>query len=110
MCCQLLGSLVKAYDRVWRRGLYYKMEKYGLGGKTLDLIKSMYRNDIIFMIFGCDLYSLLLCESNCEFGCDFIKEHTSGRRILKLNLFNMIVKCSIIEPYKNHIKLYILFA
>ena len=29
---------------------------------------------------------------------------------IKFNLFNMIVKCSIIEPYKNHIKLYILFA
>ena len=44
---------MQAYDRVWREGLYHKMEKIGLGGKTLKLIKSMYRNDSLrFVVNG----------------------------------------------------------
>ena len=43
----------QAYDSVWREGLFYKLTKLGFGGKTLKLIKSMYRNDHIdFLING----------------------------------------------------------
>ena len=43
----------QAYDSVWRAGLFYKLSKLGFGGKTLSLIKSMYKNDNIhFLING----------------------------------------------------------
>lgn len=38
---------------MWREALYAKLQKVGFGGKTLSLIKSMYRNDCIkFLING----------------------------------------------------------
>ena len=33
----------KAFDSVWHEGLFYKMSKIGIGGKTLELIKDIYR-------------------------------------------------------------------
>ena len=46
-------DIKKAYDRVWRQGLYRKMEALGLGGKTLQIIKSMYHNDSLrFVVNG----------------------------------------------------------
>ena len=33
----------KAFDSVWHEGLFYKMNKIGIGGKTLELIKDIYR-------------------------------------------------------------------
>lgn len=43
----------QAYDSVWRPALYKKLESVGFGGKTLDLIKSMYSNDSLrFLING----------------------------------------------------------
>ena len=33
----------KAYDSVWHEGLFYKLNKIGVCGKTLDLIKDIYR-------------------------------------------------------------------
>jgi len=32
----------KAFDSIWHQGLFYKLIKSGIGGKTYDLIKSMY--------------------------------------------------------------------
>ena len=32
----------KAYDNVWRTGMYYKLIKYGINIKTIKLIKDMY--------------------------------------------------------------------
>lgn len=38
---------------MWREALYLKLKKLGFGGKTLELIKSMYHNDNIkFLING----------------------------------------------------------
>jgi hypothetical protein len=34
----------KAFDRVWIRGLIYKLEKYGMRGDILELFKT-YRTD-----------------------------------------------------------------
>ena len=33
----------KAYDRVWREGLWRKMEGYGFGGKFLRVLKELYK-------------------------------------------------------------------
>ncbi len=32
----------KAFDSIWHQGLFYKLIESGIGGKTCDLIKSMY--------------------------------------------------------------------
>lgn len=49
----MLSSNLKAYDSVWRPALYLKLENLGFGGKTLELIKSMYRNDSLrFLLNG----------------------------------------------------------
>ncbi len=32
----------KAFDSIWHQGLFYKLIESGIGGKTYDLIKSMY--------------------------------------------------------------------
>ncbi len=40
-CCFL--DIQKAYDRVWRDGLWKKMYKYGIKGKMWRVIKNMYR-------------------------------------------------------------------
>ena len=34
----------KAFDSIWHEGLLYKLES-GVGGKTYDIIKSMYTNN-----------------------------------------------------------------
>ena len=36
-------DLKKAFDSVWRKGLFYKIENVGIYGKTLELIKDIYR-------------------------------------------------------------------
>ena len=43
----------QAYDSVWRPALFAKLKQVGFGGKTLQLIQSMYRNDSVsFLING----------------------------------------------------------
>ena len=43
----------QAYDSVWRPALFAKLKHVGFGGKTLQLIQSMYRNDSVsFLING----------------------------------------------------------
>ncbi len=37
-----LLTLKKAFDSIWHQGLFYKLIESGIGGKTYDLIKSMY--------------------------------------------------------------------
>ena len=55
--------LLQAYDSVWREGLFHKLEKLGFGGKTLDIIKSMYRNDSLkFLVNGHYTDSLWLTQ------------------------------------------------
>ena len=44
--CKLIFEL-QAYDNVWRPALFAKLEKIGFGGKTVNLIKSMYKNDSV---------------------------------------------------------------
>ena len=34
----------KAFDSIWHEGLLYKLLESGIGGKTYDIIKSMYTN------------------------------------------------------------------
>ena len=43
----------QAYDTVWRAGLYAKLESLGFGGRTLQIIKSLYFNDSLrFLLNG----------------------------------------------------------
>ena len=32
-------DVAKAYDRVWRPGLWYKLQQLGLGGRCLQICK-----------------------------------------------------------------------
>ena len=34
----------KAFDSIWHEGLFYRLLNSGIGGKTYDVIKSMYTN------------------------------------------------------------------
>ena len=45
-------DISKAYDKVWRPKLFEKLQKLGFGGKTLKLIKSMYKNDSISLVIN----------------------------------------------------------
>ena len=42
----------KAYDRVWREGLWRKMEGYGFGGKFLRVLKELYKEGTCRVNFG----------------------------------------------------------
>ena len=35
-------DLRKAYDNVWREGLWEKMDRYGIGGKFLRVCQALY--------------------------------------------------------------------
>ena len=49
----LFLDLTKAYDSVWREGLYVKLQHVGFGGRTLRLLMSMYQNDRLqFFVMG----------------------------------------------------------
>ena len=37
-------DFAKAYDSVWRKGLFYKLIRYGFSVIILKLLKSMYSN------------------------------------------------------------------
>ena len=37
--CQVFCDISKAFDRVWHKGLLYKLDKYGINGDTLMWIK-----------------------------------------------------------------------
>ncbi len=41
-CCFV--DISKAFDRVWRKGLLYKLNNYGISGKMLETIKELYTN------------------------------------------------------------------
>ena len=53
----------KAYDLVWRNGLFYKLVKYGISSKIKNMISSLYSNvksyvkvnDTLSKSFGCSL-------------------------------------------------------
>ena len=42
----------KTYDRVWREGLWKKMEGYGFGGKFLRVLKELYKESTCMVRFG----------------------------------------------------------
>ena len=39
-----LLDITKAYDRVWREGLWYKLEQYGFPQKFINIIKASYKD------------------------------------------------------------------
>ena len=44
-------DLKKAFDSVWRQGLFQKLHEIGLGPKTINLISDMYRNTYTSLIY-----------------------------------------------------------
>lgn len=59
-CCFV--DYTKAFDNVWRIGLWQKLLKYGIEGKILNVIKNMYA----------DVKSCILVngETSCYFSCE----------------------------------------
>ena len=49
-CCFV--DISKAFDRVWRQGLLYKLKKYGVAGKMLTTIENLYNDTKIKMLIG----------------------------------------------------------
>lgn len=43
-CCMVFCDLSKAFDRVWHKGLIYKLNMYGISGNMLDWFKSYLSN------------------------------------------------------------------
>ena len=43
-CCMIFCDLSKAFDRVWRKGLLFKMRTYGIDGDILHWFKSYLEN------------------------------------------------------------------
>ena len=37
-------DLTKVYDTMWGEGLFYKLAKCGISGKTIDILIDMYRS------------------------------------------------------------------
>ena len=44
-------DLKKAYDSVWREGLFYKLRKNGIDEKTVNIITNMYKNTFTSIIY-----------------------------------------------------------
>ena len=42
----------KAFDSIWHDGLFYKIIESGIGGKTYDIIKSMYSSNMCSIKIG----------------------------------------------------------
>ena len=52
----------KAFDMVWREGLWYKLVKKNVGGKILNVIKSMYENTKSCVMLNQELSETFLCN------------------------------------------------
>ena len=59
-------DLRKAYDRVWREGLWRSMANLGFGGKTLAMIKALYTNtqQRVCMDWGKQIGSIVTLDLN----------------------------------------------
>ena len=71
-------DLKRAFDTVWREGLYFKLLKFGLSSKLVTIIK--------------DMYSKTQCKVNINGSMSNIIEYFSGMRQgcnLSPTLFNL---------------------
>ena len=59
----------KAFDSVWHEGLFYKMKKVGIGGKTLELIKDIYRKTKCAVKFKNSITSFFNYTKGVRQGC-----------------------------------------
>ena len=78
-CCFI--DFKKAYDNVWREGLFYKMIQNEIGGCFLNLIRNMY-NNVPYMVKSNDggLTPPIESESGLKQGC-----------VLSPTLFNLFI-------------------
>lgn len=56
LCCMVFCDLSKAFDRVWQKGLIFKLQTYGLSGDILQLFSS-YLNHRSQKVMYKDLFS-----------------------------------------------------
>ena len=70
----------KAYDSVWRTGLFYKLIKYGMNKSIIKLIKSMYENTSISLKMNGGLTRPFRTHKGVRQGC-----------ILSPRLFNYFI-------------------
>ncbi|KAI4889447.1 hypothetical protein NFI96_002246 [Prochilodus magdalenae] len=59
----------KAFDTIWHDGLFYKILESGVGGKTYDIIKSMYTNNKCGIKIGNRRTELFSQERGVRQGC-----------------------------------------
>lgn len=59
----------KAFDSIWHNGLYYKLLETGVGGKTYDVIKSMYSNNKCSIKIGKKQTEFFRQERGVRQGC-----------------------------------------
>ena len=67
-------DLKKAFASIWHEGLLYKLMESGVGGKTYDIIKSMYTNNKCAVKIGKKTHTFLHTRSWGETGMQ-LKPH-----------------------------------
>ena len=75
----------KAYDTIWRNGLFYKLMKYGFSKKIIFLLKSMYDRIVSAVKVKSGLTATFTSLSGVRQGCN-----------LSPTLFNIFVMTSLI--------------
>ena len=61
-------DLKKAYDSVWRDGLFYKLQKLGIDKKTTNIIENMYKNTSTSIIYKNQLLPKILVTKGLKQG------------------------------------------
>ena len=59
----------KAFDTVWRKGFLVKVESYGMNGKILNVLRSLYSNTAAHVKLGdaiSDTFKIMLVVSKTE--------------------------------------------
>ena len=61
-------DVAKAYDRMWRPGLWWKLERSGLSDQTLDVVRLMYRRVVRKVMIGGNVSGEFTVESGTPQG------------------------------------------
>lgn len=62
-------DLKKAFDKVWREGLWKALERKGLGGKFLRIVKGLYQDHRKRIKIGNRLSDWIKCDRGVRQGC-----------------------------------------
>ena len=67
--CSLPGSIEKAYDRVWRTGLWEALKQYGVEGRLLRAVQGMYKNSEAAVKVGEEITEWFKVQRGVRQGC-----------------------------------------